>query len=954
MKKFLLILSLFIFSNSYSQVYTTGAANWPQVWDSNSGYFDVSDGVGLYSFGDNVAQGQLNGRFITSDGTVNGNTTTLNPGQKLIIKMTGQNGDGRSGIQTNGMIGFSLRTTNDLYDGGGDMNSRYSGNSVLRVEFLGGESSAKFWTGSGISTSGMPNFTTFKAGVIYEVEVISDKEFNLIVGGTRHNIHLFNNGGGTIRQIQVRNSGANMDAVFTNLEVANIPIHLYSTDAKVITGIIANNGATANTVTKEGSGTVTLTGVNTYTGLTTISAGTLQLNKIGGATIPATNTITIASGATLRVSSNQTLNNLIIQSGASLIIDNGVSLTINGTFDYDGTISNNGTIAYGTNATLSYNKSATTGSEWPAVNYPANVIIKNSVTTDGSKILSGNLTINNGSILTANNLISRSALGGIFLNQGTIIVGYDSSFPSNFSNFDFTSGSAKFLGGSIPIAIPSLNGATYNYLEINGPSHHVTTDVNVNTLRNLYPLYVDSGSNLFVKNSVENYDTGKVVLANNANLLQDSDGTINANVGNITVNRNVSLRRLDYVFWGSPVAGQELQAFSENTLPERFYTLNETSNSFAAVANVEDNFEPAKGYMIRAPNTFTTSLQNFPGSFTGIPNNGNVDITITHSGLGFNLLSNPYPSPIDADLFLDANPGTLYFWTHQNQDPDSSNYVTYNDLGVANPESGDFSPNGTIQNGQGFILHTASSGTAVFRNSMRVGNNDNQFFRNTPVEKHRFWLSVSKEGKKLNQALIGYMEGATQGIDPAVDGLQNYGGSSISSSINAVPYVIQGRALPFDNSDEVPLIFKAVIQGNYTISLDQFDGLFMNQEIYLKDSLTGIVHDIKNGDYTFASEAGNFAERFSIIFQTTLGLEIPVLDADTIIVFKQNGTLNINSGKMIMKEIRLFDIRGRLLFSKDGIFSNTVSLNDLNTDSQVLVLQVKSNDGKTFIKKMIY
>jgi autotransporter-associated beta strand protein len=56
--------------------------------------------------------------------------------------------------------------------------------------------------------------------------------------------------------------------------------------AKEVSGIIADGGAaggTGGSLTKAGTGTLTLTGENTYSGGTTISAGTLQLGDGGTA-----------------------------------------------------------------------------------------------------------------------------------------------------------------------------------------------------------------------------------------------------------------------------------------------------------------------------------------------------------------------------------------------------------------------------------------------------------------------------------------------------------------------------------------------------------------------------------------------------------------------------------------------------------------------------------------------
>ncbi|HMM12964.1 MAG TPA: autotransporter-associated beta strand repeat-containing protein, partial [Bacteroidales bacterium] len=112
---------------------------------------------------------------------------------------------------------------------------------------------------------------------------------------------------------------------------------------------------------KSGSGTLVLTGANTYTGSTTISAGTLQLNHSGGSTLASSNNVTVNSGGTLRVSSNQMLNNLTVDAGGDLIVDSGVTLTINGTLTINENIelSGNLTIASGGSCEVAVNKSLT-------------------------------------------------------------------------------------------------------------------------------------------------------------------------------------------------------------------------------------------------------------------------------------------------------------------------------------------------------------------------------------------------------------------------------------------------------------------------------------------------------------------------------------------------------------------------------------------------------------------
>ncbi len=484
---------------------------------------------------------------------------------------------------------------------------------------------------------------------------------------------------------------------------------------------------------------------------------------------------------------------------------------------------------------------------------------------------------------------------------------------------------------------------------------------------------VNSGDDFTITGAVT-VSGGSLTFANNANLIQVND--VN-NSGAITVQRDAVMRRLDYVYWGSPVAGQDLKLFSPYTVsptnpgnaptpttgPSRFYTLNEATNSFAVIAEpLGVNFTEAKGYMLRAPNNFPTngSQATFNGVFTGVPNNGDASIAITNTpapGQGFNMLGNPYPSTVSADLFLAQNPGALYFWTHSNQNAASgANYATYTNLGTAAAAGGP-APDGSIAIGQGFLLKTAASGTATFTNAMRTGNNSAHFFRDANIEKNRIWLNLSNAVGVQNQILVGYMEGATMDADVSIDAKQIEGGiSNIASLIGEQKYNIQGRALPFVNTDEIPLSFNALAAGEFTISIDHLDGLFAgDQNVYIKDNIFGITHNVKESGYTFAAEAGTTANRFSVVFQnTTLGVENPTFDADNVIIFKADNVLNINSGSVTMSGVKVFDIRGRLIFEQSGINANTAVLKNLRAEQEVLLVQITSDDNRVVTKKVVY
>lgn len=465
----------------------------------------------------------------------------------------------------------------------------------------------------------------------------------------------------------------------------------------------------------------------------------------------------------------------------------------------------------------------------------------------------------------------------------------------------------------------------------------------------------------------ENPSADSVIVESGANLIQS--GNSNLNSGIIKVKRSATMRRLDYVYWSSPVAGQNLKAFSPQTVSpptgsSRFYEMIESTNQFSALDPMVNDFVPAKGFMIRAPNNFPSNGNpaTFNGIFTGVPNNGDYSINVTKDGFGFNMIGNPYPSTINADSFLDQNPTltTLYFWTHGQAGAtnDSANYATYNATGqtAAAATLPANAPNGTIQIGQGFLASTTAAATVNFTNSMREANFDNQFFRGVAsTQKNRFWLNLSNGSGNLNQMLVGYLQNATDGLDTHYDAkLLELSGSKLYSVISGDAYVIQGKALPFHSEDQVSVGFKAETAGNYIISLSHKDGLFAGEQtIFLKDNQTGLVHDIVQGPYVFASEAGTFNERFTILYQNvTLGVENPE-SKNNIVVYPAGNGLQFDSGSANMKSVAVFDVRGRLLFEAGNQKSNSIHV-PLSAQKQVLLVKTILDNDSEITKKVIF
>jgi fibronectin-binding autotransporter adhesin len=121
-----------------------------------------------------------------------------------------------------------------------------------------------------------------------------------------------------------------------------------TTNASTLTvGGIISNGTTANSLIKAGAGTLVLGGANTYTGATTVSAGTLQANTNNALGTNAAGT-TVSSGAALKLNGvNYSTTEGLTLNGSG--ISNGGALCNAGTSTFAGaiTIASNATISAG-------------------------------------------------------------------------------------------------------------------------------------------------------------------------------------------------------------------------------------------------------------------------------------------------------------------------------------------------------------------------------------------------------------------------------------------------------------------------------------------------------------------------------------------------------------------------------------------------------------------------------
>ncbi len=500
-------------------------------------------------------------------------------------------------------------------------------------------------------------------------------------------------------------------------------------------------------------------------------------------------------------------------------------------------------------------------------------------------------------------------------------------------------------------------------------------------------LTIPGNKTLTVNENIVVNEKGKLIIKNNGSLVQtNNNATYTGAVNSFDMERiSTPMVNFDYTYWSSSVADQKLNVLSPNTLSDKYSSFNGKN---WVIENGNTAMIPGKGYIIRVPKPYTkypngkdyweSSTYSQTVNFIGVPNNGIIkgESLLPNN---FYLIGNPYPSALDAVKFLNANTfinGTIYFWTHNTaigtvggHKYNSNDYASFNLTGgVATrpsqaPGLNMSTPSGKIASGVSFFVSANEAGTVTFDNSMRPVGVNNQFFKrdntskNKGVENSRMWLNLTNENGAFKQVLIGYVEGATNDFENRFDGESFDGNAFIDfySIDNDKNYVIQGRALPFTDTDIVPLGYRSSIAGEFAIAIEQTDGNLVNQAVYLEDKVTAKVYDLRDGKYTFSTEKGVFPDRFILRYTNkTLGVDdFENKDSDLIVSVK-NKVIKVNSEKDNIREVTIYDISGKQLYNKKKVGATELQIANLQSANQVVLIKVTLENNHTTTRKAIF
>jgi len=301
---------------------------------------------------------------------------------------------------------------------------------------------------------------------------IEEIEFNISGGSSSYTIAASTgqaltlsstNGSGSQCLINVLNGKPTISAPLVLATAGNLVTVTNPADSLTVSGAVSGGGS----LTKTGNGLLTLSGSNSYTGVTTVSAGTLQIDNGGSAGILMGN-ITNNGVLVFNRSDNPTFGSII--SGSGSLTQTGASiLTLTGSNSFNGTTTiSTGTLQIGNggtsgslvgnitdNAVLMFNRSdnLTFGG---AIGGSGSLIQtgKGILTLTGTNTYSGGTTVSSGTLaITSPAALPYGALkvgsGGVFLFDPSLLY----SPPLAAGSLDISS---LALDGGVSAISPSL------------------------------------------------------------------------------------------------------------------------------------------------------------------------------------------------------------------------------------------------------------------------------------------------------------------------------------------------------------------------------------------------------------------------------------------------------------------------------------------------------------------
>lgn len=500
--------------------------------------------------------------------------------------------------------------------------------------------------------------------------------------------------------------------------------------------------------------------------------------------------------------------------------------------------------------------------------------------------------------------------GGEVLTDFTVSMGSAASFITLATDLTIDGGNCTLTQGGISLngfnftatntSVYSGNGGTFlgsanSNINIYSPtaSGSIRMDASSNSIR---AVNLDNpGQSLSIGTTMNLLDSIKIngtSLNASGNLILNSTASLKARVAEITGGGSLSGNITAQVFapggttdWSvlgaggvsgmtmndwyddfpMAIEGSATDVTSASGYFESVQGWNESDTyGYDTTITINTALTPGKGFWVFLGDALTTTGA-ITMDLTGPAVTGNVNIPLTISNQsGYNLISNPYPSPISWAKLRNGNASVNNAIYIYNADLGiTTSYVN----GVSTPAAS--SANDDIPMGQGFYVQCTGNTNLTAQESNKVSNNTSA----DPLLRSANANSSSSNigsiirlnidgGGYHDDAVVRFHSSATTAYDMDLDanklydspGYVGYPGAwtkrtAIATQSNNKDYSINSLPYAHTSNAVIPVVAKVYTSGSYTISGTDLQNIPNNACITLFDKVTSITHDLRNGSY---------------------------------------------------------------------------------------------------------
>lgn len=395
---------------------------------------------------------------------------------------------------------------------------------------------------------------------------------------------------------------------------------------------------------------------------------------------------------------------------------------------------------------------------------------------------------------------------------------------------------------------------------------------------------------------------------------------------------------------------------------------------YVDATSISNPITPGKGYWVYLGNATTTS-SNIIFDVTGPVNQGNKTINLSYTPTGggttadwgYNLISNPYPSPISWSALRASSTqsasisNAIYVYN-----PDLAGYASSVN-GISSPAVGSGGIGNMIPSGQGFYVKVSGNATLNATEANKAASTQVLLKTNqtSSTQTNPQLIRIKVDGASMhNETAIYFDSNAHSYFETEYDAPSlgvDYGMLDITSDINDTLYSVNGLEI-LTNNMSIPIRVTTGTTGSYQIYADDFLSLPSGACLTLHDNLTNTDHNLRSGPYNCSISNTETTSRFVLNININNNINVISSKTDPSCSKSSNGFIVASSSSFGFYDYYWKDSMNQIIktsLNKSGAdtlknISNgyySVDIADLNTcsnGSQNFQLFTQSNTNSFF------